>query len=295
MGDLESIIRAMKALAAVRIRQARETVASLHRYRETVDLGLQVALRHRPRSFDLRAGEEEGRLAVVVFGSDLGLAGRFNVRIAEFADRHAREMEPDPGRRVVVAVGRRVVSELTALGHEVAVDRPAPANVDGIVATVQDLLVDVDGLRARSGVERVVLFHNFYHSGAEYRPHLLHLLPLNPEWLKGLAERPWEGPSLPRARIPWEQLFSALVQERLFVSIFGAAAESHASEHASRLAAMEAAEQRVGERIQELTGRFHRERQERINAELLDLVTGYAALEEETDDPSESGRRPRDG
>lgn len=289
--DLGSIVRAMKALAAVRIRQARETVASMDAYRDSVDLGLQVVLRGRPRSVQLAAAEEHGLLGAVVLGSDLGLAGRFNVRIAEFADGHMRELEPDATRRVVLAVGERVVPELEALGHVVAGRRSAPANVDGISVTVQDMLVDLDALRERRGVGRVVLFHHHYHAGAESRPHLIHLLPLNPEWLRGLAHRSWDGPSLPTFRTGWEGMFSALVQERLFVSIFAAAAESHASEHASRLAAMETAEERVRERMLELTARFHRERQQKIDEELLDLVTGFAALEEEIEAEAEAPGR----
>lgn len=69
--------------------------------------------------------------------------------------------------------------EMEALGHKVEERRDAPANVDAISGTVQDLLLDVDRLRERREVERVVLFHNHYQGGAEYRPHLLHLLPLN--------------------------------------------------------------------------------------------------------------------
>lgn len=278
--DLGSIVRAMKALSAVRIRQAREAVLSLAAYRDTVDLGLQALLRRRPKTAEVAPATPRGPLCAVVFGSDLGLAGRLNLRIAELADRHLRELEPDAGRRVLIAVGARVLPELEALGH--AVDRcgPAPASVDAISETVQDLLVELDRLRREHGVERVVLFHNHYHAGTECRPHAIHLLPLNPEWLAGLARRRWQGPSLPTFRRSWAEMFSALVQERLFVSIFAAAAESHASEHASRLASMETAEERIRERVVELTGRYHRGRQEKITDELLDLITGFAALEE---------------
>jgi len=278
--DLGSIVRAMKALAAVRIRQAREAVASLDEYRDSVDLGLQALLRRRPKAVEIGAPGSDGLLCAVVFGSDLGLAGRLNVRIAELADRHLWKLEPDERRRIVIAVGARVMPELEALGHPVAQCGPAPASVDAISETVQDLLMELGRLRRERGVERVVLFHNHYHAGIECRPHLIHLLPLNPEWLSGLARRRWEGPSLPTFRRSWEEMFSALVQERLFVSIFAAAAESHASEHASRLGSMETAEERIRDRVLELTARYHRGRQDKITDELLDLITGFAALEE---------------
>ncbi|MEX1258259.1 MAG: FoF1 ATP synthase subunit gamma [Gemmatimonadota bacterium] len=279
--DFHSITRAMKALAAVRIRRSREAVESLESYARSVELGFQIALRDQPRAFPLveeRVGPEVG---AVVFGSDLGLAGRFNIRIADFALERLDTLHPDRGTRTVLAVGSRVASQLEAQGQPVAEKFAAPDSVDAVVPTVQELLVAIQATRAHHGLERFFLFYNHYHSGATYRPHLVHLLPINLEWLEGLRARPWSTPVLPTFRVPWRQLFASLVREHLFVSLFAAAARSQASENASRLASMEAAERRIEERLADLRERFNRRRQDGITAELMDLVTGFLALEEE--------------
>ena len=78
-----------------------------------------------------------------------------------------------------------------------------------------------------------------------------------------------------------DQLFSALVRQYLFVSLFRACAESLASENASRLAAMRGAERNIGERITELTGQFHQVRQMAITEELLDIAGGFEAMNQE--------------
>jgi F-type H+-transporting ATPase subunit gamma len=79
-----------------------------------------------------------------------------------------------------------------------------------------------------------------------------------------------------------DTLFSTLIRQYLFVSLFQAFAESLASENASRLAAMQRAEQNIGDRLEELNAEFHRRRQMSITSELLDIVSGFEALKENT-------------
>lgn len=282
--DLHSITKAMKALAAVRIRQSRQAVESLDHYGRTVELGLQAVLRNRPR--EIRPTEDEPKpraVGAVVFGSDLGLAGRFNVRIADFALEMLDEEVPDRGSRTVLAVGSRVAGQLESQGQDVALRFSAPDSIEAVTPTVQELLVAIQGIRVARGLDRVHLFYHHYHVGATYRPHRVHLLPLNLEWLRGLEARPWATRVIPTFRTPWERLFAALVREHLFVTLYAAAALSQASENASRLASMEAAERRIEERREDLQARFNQQRQQRITEELLDLLTGFLALEGEVD------------
>jgi F-type H+-transporting ATPase subunit gamma len=284
--DLHSIARAMKALAAVRIRQSRQAVESLERYGHTVELALQVAVRTRPR--EVRLTEEEGLgpggVAAVVFGSDLGLAGRFNIRITDFALQTMADDFPAGTSRTVLAVGSRAASQLESQGQPVALRLSAPDSLDAVTPTVQELLVAIQELRVQQRLVRVDLFYNHYQHGATYRPHRVHLLPVNVGWLRGLEQRPWPHHNIPMARIPWERFFSTTIREHLFVTLYAAAALSQASEHASRLASMEAAERRIEERLVRLEGRFNQQRQQRITEEILDLLTGFLALEEEEAD-----------
>ncbi len=78
----------------------------------------------------------------------------------------------------------------------------------------------------------------------------------------------------------WERLFSALIRQYLFVSLFRGFAESLASENASRLASMQGAERNIEEWLGELNTRFHQQRQMSITEELLDIVAGFEALKD---------------
>ena len=70
----------------------------------------------------------------------------------------------------------------------------------------------------------------------------------------------------------------ALVREYLFVSLFKACAESLATENASRLAFMQRAERNIGDLLEQLRADFHQQRQNSIDAELFDLISGFEVL-----------------
>jgi F-type H+-transporting ATPase subunit gamma len=80
--------------------------------------------------------------------------------------------------------------------------------------------------------------------------------------------------------MPAPRLFSALVRQHLFVTLYRAVAESLASENASRLAAMRGAERNIGERIAELGSLYQQQRQTMITEELLDIASGFEAQQQ---------------
>jgi F-type H+-transporting ATPase subunit gamma len=76
----------------------------------------------------------------------------------------------------------------------------------------------------------------------------------------------------------WEALFSAFVQQYLFVTLYRATVESLASENAGRLSSMQAAEKNIEERLTDLNADYRSSRQNAITGELLDIVAGFEAL-----------------
>lgn len=276
--SLRSITGAMKALASVRIRGFREMVAIQADYRETLEAAFKVALRDAP-SRPLDVGEDGGQSAgagLIVFGSDLGLVGQFNADISVFAAERIREI----GDVVhVAAVGSRPLPHLRAAGIDPSSVLPVPVSPGHLNELAQDLVLLIESWR-REGIGKVAVAHHSYRAGAHYGPRWQGLLPLDPDWLRSVASRSWSTRVLPTYRASWESLFRYLVREQLYVSLVRAAAESQASEHAGRLAAMERAERRIDEHLDELRRRLRDRRQEAIDEELLDLMTGFQASQE---------------
>lgn len=279
--DLQSVVKTMKGIAAVSIRQFERAVESLRVYGDVVELGFQMLAKQQPDILSQAQEEEGGRVAAVVFGSDQGLCGSFNRDIVEYALGYLNEGALSSYERVFLPIGVRAYSELQSTGAEIEAPYSLPQAIEGLTSSVQDVLVNIERWRAEQSVYRVVLFNNRPRRGARYKPHGQQLLPLPAAWLRELAARAWPTNQLPDHPGDWQTLFASLVHQHLFVAVFRAFAESLASENASRLAAMQAAEKNIEEKIDELYARYHRHRQAAITEELLDVISGFEALESE--------------
>jgi F-type H+-transporting ATPase subunit gamma len=275
--ELRSIVRTMKSLSAVSIRQYEQAVRALRDYRRTIDQGLQVVLRaERPALAGM--AESDGATLAIVFGSDHGLCGRFNQEIARFALERLDARGIDrAGTRFVVA-GVRAAARLEAAAVEVDRTLLLAGAVEGLEETARTLLLEIDAARAADGIARVLVFYNRRSPGATARPQAIQLLPLEPRWLAHLQSRPWGSRRLPTFTMAQAELLKALVRQHLFISLFRAGAESAASEHATRLAAMQAAERNIDEHLDEMNGAYRHRRQALITEELLDVVAGFEAL-----------------
>lgn len=276
--DLGEIVRTMKAFAAVTARQYEQAVESLAVYYRTVQLGLHVVLRAMPSPVPQGPRADIGRHAVVVFGSDHGLCGRFNEEIVAHALEHVDGLAGNDPSAQILSVGARVTSVLEDAGYEPDERILAPGTAASITSTVRRILLEIDRWQIGHGPLRIDLVHNRPLPGNRYEPIRLQLLPVDLPALRNTQSR-WPSASLPTYSMKAEQLFAALLRQYLFVTLFRSCAESLAAENASRLAAMQAAERNLRARHEELLGEFRRHRQDAITAELLDIVSGYEALQ----------------
>ncbi len=276
--DLKSVVKTMKALAAVNIRQYEEAVASLSEYHRTIDLGLQVVLRRGGEHAVIARVAPKKRLGIAVLGSDQGMCGQLNEQIVAHAIETMKTMKVPPERRTLVAVGMRAAAGLEDAGFRVSETLPVPSSTSAITKMVQEVLVGMDAWQAPSGIDQVMLVYHQFLSGSSFRPHSLKLLPIDQNWLQDLKQKPWPSRCLPTFSMAAKPLFSSLIRQYFFVSLYRAFAESLASENASRLASMQGAERNIGERLDVLQADFHRQRQMTITEELLDIVAGFEAL-----------------
>ena len=274
--SLETIVGTMKTLSAVNIRQFEQAMTALTVYAETVEQGFQIVLRDHIDELRRNPGSGWRGAGAVVFGSEAGLCGLFNVRIvAHASDWLASEREP--GSIPFMAVGVRAAEGLETIGVEPEWLLVHPSTPATLTRTVQGILQGVEEWQRR-GIDRFLLFFNRPTATRGYEQVRLQLYPIDLAWLQGLARRPWRSRSLPGHASDWRELFSALVEEHLFVTCFRALAASLASEHAARLAAMQAAERNIEERLEALTREFNRQRQSDITMELFDVIAGAEAL-----------------
>jgi F-type H+-transporting ATPase subunit gamma len=276
-GDLESVVRTMKAMAASSIGQYENAVRALDDYYRTVQLGLAASFRQGTSAGASMhvSQQDDGAIGAAVFGSDQGLVGQFNEDMVSFL---VQTLESLPGEKMVWAVGERIQTRLADTDLSVRGSFTLPNSISAITSLVGQILIEMETQREKGAVTQVYLFHNRPKTGAIYAPVSQRLLPLDDLWRRDLAAIRWPANNLPEVMNDRGQTLLALVREYLFVSLFRACAESLASENASRLAAMQRAEKNIDELLEDLNRTFHRLRQSGIEEELFDVVSGFEAL-----------------
>jgi F-type H+-transporting ATPase subunit gamma len=275
--DMQSIVKTMKVLSAVSIRQFEEAAESVDQYMKTIAMGFQVLRFNEtlaPLMFSGNGPPETA--AFIIFGSGHGMCGRFNDQLAEFAVGEIANRRRTNHR--LLAMGSYIADVMAAEGREVDQQMDLPQGVSGITQSVNELLFEIDRWRQEIGVDQVFLIYHHPTAGMGSEPSIQQLLPIDRKWLGELAGDRWPTNNLPTYRASGRELMTGLIREYLFVSLYRAFADSLASEHASRLASMQRAERKVDERREELYNLYHRERQRKVTEEVLDVMGGYLAI-----------------
>jgi F-type H+-transporting ATPase subunit gamma len=281
-GDLKSVVRTMKTIAASNIGQYETAVQSLGDYYHTIVLGLYAYFKQENQDAieqeRTTTKNTEKTVRAIVFGSDQGLVAQFNDLLADFVSQSIGNLS---GKKEIWAVGLRVELLLSDLGFPSSSIFPVPNSVNGIAPLVSQILLKSEESIETGNVTEIYIFHNQPKSGAGYVQTKHRLLPLDKTWKNTIAELQWPTKIIPQITGGTEPTLLALIHEYLFTSLFKACAESLASENASRLAAMQRAEKNIDELLIDLNNNFHRMRQNSIDEELFDVVSGFEALRDD--------------
>ncbi|HSN54955.1 MAG TPA: FoF1 ATP synthase subunit gamma [Candidatus Sulfomarinibacteraceae bacterium] len=288
--DLHGVVRTMQTMAAVNLRQFNRAKEASLEIRRTVELGLRIVLGAvEPGSETLTSGPSKA-LAAVVLGSDQGMVGAFNRRLAEHVAEGLADSGPDRGGPMVLVMGVRVREALLGEGLEVDELVPVPASPSGIVPTVREIVLSLDRWIGAGKADQVLVFGNRPEGGASFAQRAFRLLPPDRELLDRLRRERWPGRGLPEPPRDPEGALRALLRSHLFARLVAAVAESLAAENAARIASMQSAESNIEERIDQLEQSVRRRRQESITEELLDIVAGFEALSGGRDEDGSAGR-----
>jgi F-type H+-transporting ATPase subunit gamma len=280
--DLLSVVKTMKAMAAANIREYERAEESLMYYNQGIALAFRGLLRHYRAKNRVRKKNVRWMTGIVVLGSDQGMNGPFNDRIAGHTVQTLNRQGIARSDLLTLCVGQRARDRLESEGISVQEYLPVPGSPADITPSVQQTITVMDLWDSRHTISRIMMIYNQHLAGAAYEPCTKRLLPLDRKWLKEITSGPWPSRRVPTFRMDADRLFSLLVRHYLFSSVFQALAESLASENAARLAAMQGAERNIKEKIDELKNRYQQLRQTSITEELLEVVAGFNALKKRT-------------
>ena len=277
--DVRDLVRTMKSVAAVSIRQYERTAAALDAYDRPIELGLRALLREGPLTDAVGGRRAAAGTAVVVLGSDQGLCGTFNEQVVRRLQQDLDAGRLVRGRFHLLAVGVRAVGRLEELGLVADHAVGTVASAQQLPVLTEDLILILDGWQEPGRFLEVLVYGSRPSPVGPPAAHRQRLLPLAEERRRQLAEEPWRSRMLPRRTVDRPLLLGELVRQELFVSLTRLLAWSAASEHASRLAAMQAAEHNIDERLDGLRRAYHGRRQTAITTEMLDIVAGAEAAD----------------
>lgn len=275
---LQGVVTTMKTLSAVRITQYRRSVAALRQSTRTLELAVQALLQLRPELLTGAQASTGSSVTLVALGTDRGLCGPFNERITGHATGLLRARLPAGQEPTILAVGRRLETRLTAVGHEPNAQVSPPGSVSTIDAAVVRVLSHLDQWLEQGRADQLYLAYNRPLRGASYEPVTVRILPVDATWLQRVRQRDWPSNRLPMILGDTEELLRGVVRQFTAHSLVQAFAASQASENAARLAAMDAAERNIEERLGELQTAWRQARQNAVTSELLDVQAAFAAL-----------------
>lgn len=264
----QQITKAMKMVAAAKLRRAQDSVMQARPYtlKLTETLGRLVAVTTDLTNPLLEVREPQS-IGYVVISADRGLCGGFNANILRKANAEIKEL----GNVSLVTVGRKsrdffkrlnrpIKNEFTGLGE----------SIDFAVA--KEIANEVMDLYIRGEFDEVYLVYTEFVSALTQNPTTIKLLPVQtPEDSEPTIDYVYE----PSA----EAVIDVLLPKYVETTVYRALLESKASELGARMTAMDSATKNAKEMIDKLTLSFNRARQAAITREISEIVGGAAALE----------------
>ncbi|MBI5546387.1 MAG: ATP synthase F1 subunit gamma [Deltaproteobacteria bacterium] len=273
----QQITRAMKMVAAARLRRAQEAILSARPYVQRMedvlrDLATRVDLAAHP----LLTRRPVKRVEVVLLTSDRGLCGGFNANAVRRVQRFLLENEERYEKVLLRTIGRKGNEAFRRRGLQISKDHPGL--FQKISYSAAESLASELSQRFLSGeVDAVYLVYNEFISPVSQRVAMAELLPIKP---------PVAGPEAEAGLAPVDYeyepgraaVLEGLLPRYVASEVWRALLESVASEHGARMSAMDNATNNASDMIGKLTLQYNRTRQAGITKELMEIVSGAEAL-----------------
>jgi len=268
--NTQQITKAMKMVAAAKLRRAQERIFAARPYAAALrEVLSSVASRVDAACHPLLQTREEHNVLLLVITADKGLCGAFNSNVIRAAlnamhEQHWSSVQLLPiGRKALEYFRRRTIpirSEATQIFQALTLD-----TAHGIA---HDLIADFVG----GEVDAVYAVYNEFKSIIAQRVHVERLLPLERVWDEAGPETDYLYEPDPLT------ILDALLPKHIEFQLYRMLLESAAAEQGARMTAMEAATKNASDMIGHLTLTYNRIRQASITKEIIEIVSGAAAL-----------------
>lgn len=278
--NTQKITRAMKMVAAAKLRRAQERLVASRPYASKlgqviVSLSSRVEEGTHPL-LDPRPDRE--KILVIVVSSNRGLCGGFNSNLFRAVDRFMRNHEVGHEQIDVVTVGRKASGYYSRQGANIVKDYTEIIGQVTYPRAKEVAELAIEDFTSKN-YDAIYLAYNQFISAIAFETRIRALLPFNLEEVFGdedFGELEGGGEYIYEPGV--NELLDTLLPAHIEVQILQALFESEASEHGSRMTAMENATNNATDMIASLTLQYNRARQAYITREIVEIVSGAESL-----------------
>jgi len=278
--NTQQITRAMKFIAAARLRRAQETAVSLRPYAAGIREVLRSAMSRieNPEQFPLLTQRPEERVLVVVAAGERGLCGAFNANVLRRAFEFLREKNDKTVE--VIAIAKKSRDAFAKRSWKIAAEY-VDVTTRADLGIARKIAAEVMKIYEAHQADAVYLIYNEFKNVMAQTLRVEKLLPLEHA---ALGEPLKDAPQASSADAvdyiyeqPAAEIFNKLVPRYVEMQIYRMLAETSAAEHAARMTAMESATSNASDVIDALTLHMNKVRQAAITREIIEVVSGAAS------------------
>ena len=276
--SIKQVVSTMKALSGANIKKYEKIVKILYTYKSNVELALQAVMMHNDKininelEFVGQSKNKKANNLVIVFGSNQGLCGRFNDKIANFL---IDDIENIDNNKVIV-VGERLSMLLSNTKLKIFKTIPVPNSIENISNTIYELLSIIEKEIENKTINKVFLYYTANDDTMNGTLTKNRLIPIDKKILENAQKKVWPTNNIPYWQVDTKTLIVDLLKQYIFVGLNDALVNSIASEQKNRLLTLQNAENNINDLIRTKNLEYNQKRQSTITNELLDVVTGYS-------------------
>ena len=273
--EIHHITRAMQTVATFRLKRAEERILSARPFAKKIsEVLVDSAAISKGQLHPLMERRIPRRVCFMVFTSDRGLCGAFNVNIIKKALYHINSLQPWQKVRIVT-IGRKGLNYFKRLPYRIAgsfegiSSKPSFEDAVRIANFIRDKFLHLE-------FDEVMMIYSRFYTALLQKPREFRLLPIVPVE----EAKSWEDIQSPFIYEPSPRdILNHLVERYLEAEIFRALLETDAGENGARMASMSASVKNAQAIEKKLTHHYHQARQSIITRELSEIVGGARAIE----------------
>jgi F-type H+-transporting ATPase subunit gamma len=277
----QKITKAMKMVAAAKLRKAQQNAENARPYSEKLNSiisNLKNSVTDMDSAPKLLVGNQKNEIHLcVVLSSDRGLCGGFNTNICRKAKVYFEKILNEKKILKIIVVGGKANDQLKRKYNQYIIDRIILKDEKVVsFGKAQEITDKILNLFTRSEFDICTLFYNQFKSVISQIPQAQQLIPVsieqksNQQTLANNSEYEYEPDE--------NDILENLLPKNIATQIYAAFLENQASEQGSRMSAMDNATRNAGDLIAKLTINYNRTRQAVITKELIEIISGAESL-----------------